>query len=49
MCGVEGVRKGEPSAERLVIGRVNVDIVCFERFKKVINELSCFFWNDAKY
>ena len=42
MCGVEWVRECEPSAERFIIGRVNVDIVCFERCgKKLLNEHSC--------
>jgi hypothetical protein len=48
VCGVERVRKGEPSAKRLVIGRVNVNIVCFERCSKnkIYNEPSRFVRND---
>ena len=46
MCGVERVCKGEPSAKCLVIGRVNVDIVCLERCSENkifrFNELSRF-------
>ena len=50
MCGVEWVSKGEPSAKRLVIGRVNVDIVCFECCSKNLrnfNEFSRFCANDG--
>jgi hypothetical protein len=33
VCGVERVRKSEPSTERFVIGRFDVYVVSFERYK----------------